>query len=103
QPGLQRLFDRLAIDDARRDALDAVVLRRADRTFSIDGNTERIDDTADDRRSDRNRHDASGPFDFVAFFDLLVFAEEDDADVVFFEIQREAHDVVRKLNELAGH
>ena len=32
-----------------------------------------------------------------------VVAEEHDADVVFLEVQREAGDVVRELDELAGH
>src|ERR1051326_2514065 len=33
----------------------------------------------------------------------LVLAEEHDADVVLFQVERESGDVVRELHELAGH
>ena len=39
----------------------------------------------------------------IAFLELEVIAEKHDADVVLFEIQRQPGDVVRELNELAGH
>ena len=103
ESGLQRLFDRLAVDDAGREALDRVELGGVDRTLAVDRNAERIDDAADQRRADRDGHDLAGALDLVAFLDLGGFAEEHDADVVFLEVERQAGDVVRELHELAGH
>ena len=51
----------------------------------------------------------AGAADLVAFLELEVVAEDDGADVVFFEVQREGGDVVagladeRDLEHLAGH
>src|SRR6185295_17305120 len=45
--------------------------------------------------------DASGAADLVAFLDVLGVAHQGDADVVLFEVQRDAVDVVRKLDQLA--
>src|SRR5690606_38524233 len=45
--GLHRLTDRLAVHDARRDALDRRVVRGVDRTLAIDRVAERIDDAAE--------------------------------------------------------
>ena len=44
-----------------------------------------------------------GAFCFVAFFDLLKIAEEHASDLVFFKVQREPANAVRKLQQLAGH
>src|SRR5262249_10133533 len=79
---LQRLFHRLAVDDARSDALDRIELGGVDEAFAVERNAERADDAADERGADGNRHDLAGSADFVAFLDALVFAEEHAADVV---------------------
>src|SRR5438552_2277997 len=103
QSGLQRLLHRLSIDDAGCDALDAVILGSLYRTLSIDRNAERIDYPPDHRGTDGHGHDASSALHLVALFDHLIFAEENDADVVLFEVRGETDDVVRELHELAGH
>src|SRR5438132_4923960 len=103
EAGLQRLFHRLTIDDARCDALDSVELRRLHRSLAVDWYAERIDHAADHRRADWNGHDLASTAHLVAFLDGLVFAEENAADVVLFEVERQADDVMRKLHELAGH
>src|SRR5207302_3308943 len=103
QSGLQRLLDRLAIDHAWRDALDRVVLRRFDRTLSVDWDAQRVHYAADQIRPHRNRHDPSAAPHFVAFPDGLVFAQEHYADVVLFQVEGQSGDVVGKLDELTGH
>ena len=47
QPGLHRLLDRLAIDDAGREALDLAELLRDDRALAVDRLAERVHDAAD--------------------------------------------------------
>ena len=51
---------------------------------------------------------AGGAADLVAFLELEVVAEDDGADVVFFEVEREGGDLLaglggRDLEHLAGH
>ncbi len=64
---------------------------------------QRIHDAAHQTVADGNRHNAPGAADFVALHDLLVFAEEHRANLVLFEVQRDAGHVVRELDELPGH
>src|SRR6185436_9670042 len=103
ESGLQRLLDGLAVDDAGREALDRVELGGVDRPLAVDRNTEGVDDAADHRRADRHRHDAAGALALIAFLQLVVVAEEHAADAVFLEVEGEAGDVVRELDQLAGH
>src|ERR1700681_4514097 len=48
--------------------------------------------------TDRDRHDASRAAHFVAFFDLLIFAEQHRTNLVFFQVQRDAGDAVWELH-----
>src|SRR3954453_3303549 len=103
ESGLQRLLDRLAVDDARRETLDRVALVRVDRTLAVNRHAERVHDAADHRLSDRDRHDDAGALDLVALFDRGGVAQENDADVVLLEVERESGDIVRERDELARH
>ncbi len=103
RPGLQRLAHRLAIDDARRNALDRHEGLRRNRTLAVDRLPQRIDDAAEQLFADGHRDDAAGALHDVAFLDFRVLAEQHGADAVFFEVQRDAEDAVRKLEHLAGH
>ncbi len=63
-----------------------------DRTFVVDGLTERVHDTADHGLADGDAHDASGALDFVAFLDFGEVAEQHGADLVFFQVHGESVD-----------
>ena len=69
----------------------------------VDGAAERIDHTADQRLAYGHRHNAAGAADFIAFLNYGVVAEEHGADLIFFEVQRDAGNVVRELDQFAGH
>ncbi len=103
EPRLQRLFDGLPVDDARGQALDRVVLGGSDRALAVDRQAQGVHDPAQNRGADRHRHDPSGALALIAFLQLLVVAEEHDADVVFLEVEGQTGDVVRKLDQLTGH
>ena len=64
---------------------------------------ERIDDAADHRFADRHGHNRVGALDDVAFLQFGGFAQQHDADFLFFEVQRDAENVMRKGEHLAGH
>ena len=100
---LQRLFDREAIGDARRQPLDGRELVGRDRALAVHRLAERVDHAAEHRVAHRHRDDAAGALDLVAFLERVELAEQHGADAVLFEVQRDAEQAVGKLQHLAGH
>src|SRR5690606_6132391 len=103
QSGLKRFFNGLAIDDTGSDTLDRIVCVRNDLALAVDRVSESVNDAADHRIPDRNAHNAACSLNFVAFFYLLEITEKNAADVVFFEVECEAANSVRELEQFAGH
>src|SRR5262249_6215632 len=101
--GLDRLLDGLPVDDARSDARGRLELGGVDRALVVDRTAEGVHDAPDQRGTDGNLDDAPRPADFLSFPDLLRLAEEHDADLVLFEVQGEAEDVVAEVHELSRH
>ena len=103
EAGLQRLLDRLAVHDARRDLLDRGVLRRGDGTLAVDRLAQGVDDAAQQRFADRHRDDATRALDGVAFLDLGRLAQQHGADALLLEVERDAEYAVRELEHLGRH
>ncbi len=101
--GLQRRFHGHAVDHAGRQAFDGVELGAGDGAFVVDGLAEGVDHPADQRFAHRHGHDAAGAPHFVAFLDLVRFAQQHGADLVFFQVHGDARDVMRELDQLSGH
>ena len=78
------------------------VVARLDRPLAVDRLPERVDHAAEQRLADRHLGDAAGAPDLVAFLDGLLLAEDGGADVVLLEVQHDAVDAVRELDQLAG-
>src|SRR6185436_14322119 len=102
EAGRHRLVHRLARNDAGRLDVDAHALVRLDRALAVDRVAQRIDDAAEQALADRRIHDGAGALDGLAFLDLAVGAENHDADVVGFEVERHAAGAVLELDHLAG-
>src|ERR1700746_793132 len=93
EAGRHRLMHRFARNDA--GSLDVHALARARNwPLVIDRIAERIDYAAEQALADRHVHDGAGALDGLAFDDLAVLAENHDADVVGFEIERHAANAV---------
>ena len=73
-----------------------------DRALAVDRIAERIDHAAEQALAHRRIDDGAGALDGLAFLDLAVGAEDHDADVVGFEVQRHAAGAVLELDHLAG-
>jgi hypothetical protein len=74
-----------------------------DRALAVDGLAEGVHHAADQLGADRHFEDAARALDGVAFGDVLVFAENDRADGVALEVQREAEGVAGEFQHFALH
>ena len=73
------------------------------RSLAVQCVAQRIEYATDDCITCRNRQQCSECFDFVAFLNGQEVTENDHADGVFLEVERESNRTVGKLNHLTGH
>src|SRR5690606_14233136 len=69
--------------------------------LAVDRVAERVDDAAQKPLADRHVHDGARALDDVAFLDVAVGAEDDDAHIVAFEVECHAADAAGELDHLA--
>ena len=82
---LKRLYDWLAMHDARSLELERSNLVGRDRSAAVERLAERIDDSTDHPFADRDTRDTAGALDDLALFDRFPRAEECGADVVLLQ------------------
>ena len=102
-PGLQGLLHRLAVDDVGGLDLEHPRFLRRDRTLPVERDAERIDDPPEEPVTDGDRKDPAGLLDEVALLDLRGLTQDDAADLVLVEVEREAEHAAGELEELARH
>ena len=71
--------------------------------LAVERQSQRADDAADHRFADRRGHDRARALDRIAFLNQRVFAQQHGADLIFFEVERDAEHIVRKRQHFAGH
>ena len=76
---------------------------RLDLAETVDRLAERVDDTTEEGVADRHREDLAGALDLLALLDAAEVTEDDDADVVDVEVERETEGAVLELEQLVGH
>ena len=101
--GLHRLADRFAFDDAGCDFFDGISNVALDRAFAVERLAERIHHATEQTFADGNLQQFAGSFDFLAFFDASVIAENNRADFSLFEVQCLADDTVAEVQHLVEH
>src|SRR5207245_9342592 len=69
--------------------------------LAVDGLAERVHDAPEERLAHGNLGDAAGAPDLVALLDLLLLAQDSGADVVLLEVEHDAVDAARELDQLA--
>ena len=101
--GLQRLLDRLALQNTGGRALDGAVVGSLDGAFAVNGLAQRVDHATDHTLTDRHGDDLAGTLDGTALFDAFIVTKQDDGDAVFFQVLRHAVGTALKLDQLTGH
>ena len=102
-PVCMRLVDALALHDAGRLQLEGAAAVGRDLAETVDRVAERVDDAAEVAVADGDREHLAGAGDLLALLDARELAEDDDADLVLVEVQREALRAVLERHELVRH
>src|SRR5699024_7827575 len=84
--GLEGLAHLLPVHHACGLELELTAADGLDVAESVDGTTQRIDDTTEVSIADRDRQDLAGAVDVLFFSDRGELAEDDDADLPFVEV-----------------
>ncbi len=100
---LHGLVHRLALDDARRGVFDQARIRGGNVTLAVDGQTQRIDHTAEHGFTNRHRRDLAGGLDGAALLDAIALTHQHDTNVVVFQVQSKTFSAVFEHHQLAGH
>jgi hypothetical protein len=100
EPGLQRLWDRGAVHDGSGRPLDGNSSAGGHRPFSVEGPAQRVDDAPEQSLAHGHVHDPAGPLDFVSRMQVPVFAQQNDADFIGVDVERDAKHVAGKLHQL---
>ncbi len=93
---------RLAGNDAWRLHVHAAHLGRLDRAFAVDRIAEGVDHAAEKALADRGFHDGARALADIALADVPVVAENNDADIVDFEVEGHAARTVGKFDHFTG-
>ena len=101
--GLQRLADGRPLGHAGGKRFHRAAMGGDDGALAIERVAERVEHAADHRLSNRHAEQFAGAAHLVPFGDLQIVAEDDHADRVFLEVEREAGDATGELDHFSGH
>ena len=73
------------------------------RSETVDGHTEGVQNAPHDGIADRHGEDATGTFDRIAFFNAGIFTKQGYTHVVFFQVEHHAQQSAGELEKLHGH
>src|SRR5690606_19146815 len=74
---------------------------KIDRAFAVDRVTQRIDHAANHPRPDWHGRDTTQGANFIAFLNFVVFTQDNDTDIILFEVEGHAQHAVTELNQFA--
>ena len=100
---LQRLFHRLSLDNAGGLELHQAGTVGLDWPLAVNRHTQGIDHAAQQGIANRHAQHFAGTADLVALANMDIIAENDHADIVFFEVERQPVDIVAEIEHLTGH
>ncbi|OPY62501.1 MAG: hypothetical protein A4E56_01315 [Pelotomaculum sp. PtaU1.Bin065] len=89
--------------NARGDLLHGKKLVAIDRTLAVQRLAQRVDHPANQGVAHRHRNNPAGALDGVALFNMLVRAENNTADVVFFQVEGHPQHAAWEFQQFHGH
>ena len=90
-------------DNPRGNVFHRTGFCRFDRALAVDRFTDRIDNAADQRFTNRYLDDTARAFNRVAILNVFKFPKKNAADVVFFKVLGHPLDAARELQEFVNH
>ena len=97
--GLERHRDGRAVHDGRGGAFDGQALAGGHRPVAIEWPTERVDDAPQQSIAHGHVHDPARALDFISRVQMPVFAEQNDADFVRVQVERNAEHIAGKRHQ----
>src|SRR5690606_31692471 len=102
EAGRHRLMNRLARDDAGSLDVNAAAFLGLNRTLAVNRIAERINNAAEQFRTNRNVNDCAGTLNDITFLDVTVGTEDNDTDIVVFKVQRHAANTTREFDHFTS-
>ena len=99
---MHRLRNRLARDDARCFYFNAAALCRLQWALAIDWVAKAVNNATKQFFADRNVHNRAGTLNNVTFTDFAVGTEDNNTNIVCFQVQRHALNSVGKLDHFTS-
>jgi len=100
--GLHGLVDGFPGNDTWGFDVNSSPLFAVDGTFAVKWVTESVDNTSEELWADWHIDNSTGPSDDIAFFDVLIFTEHDDTNVIGFQVQSHTFDARVEFYHLFG-
>ena len=102
-PGNHGFVHALTGDDAGSFHFHGAEFGGFNRSETVDGHTEGVQNAPHDGIADRHGEDAAGTFDRIAFFNAGIFTKQGYTHVVFFQVEHHAQQSAGELEKLHGH
>ena len=102
RPVCKRHGYRRAVHDRRRRPFDGQAVGPSDCASAVERPADRIDDLSNQGVADDDVHNAAGAPHFIAGAELIVIAEQHDANLVFIDIEGDAKDPAGKAKQFLG-
>lgn len=100
--GLHWLVDGLSWDDTWGSDFDELSLGGLDGSLSVDGVSEWVQNSSDHLVSDGDVNDGSGSSDDITFSDFSIVTQDDDTDVIGFQVKGHTSNSGGELNQFSG-
>src|SRR5690606_22684311 len=91
-----------AIHHARRDTFDWIVFAELNRAFAIQRVAEHIHNAPDQPLTNGHGCDTPHGTHFVAFVDVAVFTQNDDTDVIGFQVEGDTRRATAEFYQFGG-
>lgn len=102
QSSLHGFVDGLSGDNARGLNFNSISILTLDGSSTIDGVSEGVEYTSQHFFSDGNVHNSSSSSYYITFLNFSIVSEDDDTDIVGFQVEGHTSDTRGELHHFSG-